>query len=279
MVAALSWIAFDDPDRRAAWIGLAGGIGTFAALGLFDDLRSPPTWIKFVVQLAAASVLVGAVFALPPSIGWLGMAATIVACAFAVNVWNFMDGSNGLIAVQGFVVSSALALWPGQDSHLRLAALALAAACTGFLPFNVPNARVFLGDVGSHALGAAVFGLGLWSLYYGGLTLAQVLLMVSALWLDAVLTLVRRALAGRRVWRAHREHLYQYAVRVGHSHARVCLFYGAWTAGAIVLALWAEGAPASVGWSLLSIAALIGAAIYFSLRHRWLRRRPRAAQP
>jgi UDP-N-acetylmuramyl pentapeptide phosphotransferase/UDP-N-acetylglucosamine-1-phosphate transferase len=176
--------------------------------------------------------------------------------------------------VQALLIALALALWPGQESAARLAALALAGACLGFLPFNFPRARVFLGDVGSHALGAAVFGLLWWSWRDGALGLAQALLLASAVLLDSGLTLLRRLLAGKKVWHAHREHLYQYAVRSGHSHAAVALSYGGWTLLAALLGWVGRGARSSfVSFGLLVFIFVIGSFLYWRLRSIWLRPR------
>jgi UDP-N-acetylmuramyl pentapeptide phosphotransferase/UDP-N-acetylglucosamine-1-phosphate transferase len=272
LLLALIWIGSDSPSG-GYWIGLAAGIALFAALGLLDDLVPTPALVKFVLQLVAASVMVLAM-SQGWALGWLALIGLIVAGAYVVNIWNFMDGSNGLIGVQALLISLAMAFWPEQPVSIRLFAIALAGACAGFLPFNLPRAQVFLGDVGSHALGAAVFGLLLLAWHAGTVGLAQVLLIGTAVLLDSGFTLIRRAVAGRRVWRAHREHLYQYAVRSGNSHAMVCLSYGAFTAFAILLAGLgqffrvdlARGAMLFVGWALGSWA-------YFGLRMRWLQKR------
>lgn len=250
--------------------GLAIGVALFALTGMADDLLPVPTWIKFALQLLSAIGLV-----LGISLAWpLGLQAKlllVVACAYVVNLWNFMDGSNGLVTMQALLISLALVFWPGQPEHLRIAALVLAGASLGFLPFNLPLARVFLGDVGSHALGAAVFGLLLLDWQAGVLHWAQVLLIGTALLLDSGLTLASRALAGRRVWEAHREHLYQYAVLAGHSHLRVCIFYGAVTIAAVALARLLEGSRSSfvmAGWLIFSWILCTG--VYLALKSAWL---------
>lgn len=269
VLVVLAWIAGHSVEPRT-WLGLGAGIGLFAAVGLFDDLRPLPVLAKLILQLLAAIFLV----AFLPASGldsWLLVLAVLVA-AFVVNVWNFMDGSNGLVAMQALLMALALALWPGQDSAVRVAALALAGACAGFLPFNIPNARVFLGDVGSHVLGAAVFGLFIVSWRNGTLGIAQVLLIGSALLLDSLLTLSRRAIAGRPVWRAHREHLYQYAVRRGHSHLRVCLSYAAWTTMAIAVAALMRESRQSAMWIALALVLIVGALLHYRFRRRWLQR-------
>jgi UDP-N-acetylmuramyl pentapeptide phosphotransferase/UDP-N-acetylglucosamine-1-phosphate transferase len=251
----------------ASWPGLAAAIAVFSAIGLLDDLRPMPAWLKLLLQLAAAAFML-AVLGQPGMFVWL-LGMTLVA-AYFINVWNFMDGSNGLVAGQSLLIALAVSVWPGVPLPTRFAALALAGACTGFLPFNLPRAQVFLGDVGSHALGASVFAL-LWLAWkQGALSLPQVLLLSSAMLLDSGLTLLRRALGGRKVWHAHREHLYQYAVRSGHSHARVCLAYATWTTiAAGVACLTGAWRSSSQAWLLL-IVMVIGGLVYNGLRGYWL---------
>ena len=255
-------------DNKVDWAGLAAAIALFSAIGLLDDLRPVPAWIKLLLQLAAATLLVNSL-GLVSTLPWI-LPAVLLA-TYVVNVWNFMDGSNGLVAGQSLAIALALALWPGESTTLRLAALALAGACAGFLPFNLPTARVFLGDIGSHTLGASVFAL-LWLAWKEGvLHPALALLFVSAMLLDASLTLLRRALGGRKVWQAHREHLYQFAVRRGHSHARVCLGYLIWTTMAIGVACLASAWRSSLrAWLLLFAVLALGSLVHLGLRRHWL---------
>jgi len=277
LLLCLAWISQGAAGSQGV-DGLAAGVALFALLGLLDDLYPVPVVGKFLLQLGSAAVMILAMTQ-GWALGWLAAICLVVACCYVVNIWNFMDGSNGLIAVQALLISLATALWPGQPHALRLGAFALAGACLGFLPFNFPKARVFLGDVGSHALGAAVFGLLLLAWRAETISLGQSLLMGSVLLLDSGYTLGRRALVGRPVWRAHREHLYQIAVRRGHSHARVCLFYAAATCFAIALAFLAgEYRLESVIWGLLLIGWLIGTLAYFGLRRNWLKPRKERAR-
>ena len=266
---ALCWLSLP-PAPAPGLAALALGAGLFAALGLFDDLWPLPTVLKLLLQLTAAAIFVAGI-ASGWSIGWIGLVVLVVACCYVVNIWNFMDGSNGLITVQALVIALALAFWPEQPMHLRAASLALAGACIGFLPFNLPTARVFLGDVGSHVIGAAVFGLLLLAWQEKTLDLLQVLLVSSVILIDTGYTLARRLLGGKRFWLAHREHLFQYAVRVGHSHAKVCLVYGAATVAAIGLARLAGKASSNlVGPALLALVWVLGTVLYFGLRQHWL---------
>jgi len=259
------------------WGAIAAGLAAFAAVGLRDDLSPLGALPKFGGQWIAASVLVfGLLLAGPGSAGWLAFAILAFAAVYLTNIWNFMDGSNGLVATQSLLVSAALATWPGQGADVRLLGLVVAAACLGFLPFNLPKARLFLGDVGSHVLGAAVFALGALSWRRGVVDLPVLGLLGLPMLLDSGLTLARRAAAGRPVWRAHREHLYQYAVRSGHTHPSVCLAYGAATLFLAGVARFSFGVRSSFVTLLSFILCLVfGMALHWLLRSRWLSPRMR----
>ena len=144
--------------------------------------------------------------------------------------------------------------------------MALAVACLGFLPFNFPVARVFLGDVGSHVLGAAVVGLAVLAYDEAQWTPLEILCLTSASWIDAVLTFIRRACRGFKVTQAHRSHLYQYAIRSGNGHAAVCCFYSAWTI--IVILIISYSRLLSETPQQVLLFAVIAAAGFL---HQWLR--------
>lgn len=267
-----AWLATQQAHLPSlGWV--AAGIALFSALGLFDDIRPLRALPKLMVQLLAAALLVSAIPA-PAPLGWLAWPITILACAYAVNLFNFMDGSNGLVALQGLVISLAVACWPGQVQWLSVAGFTMAGACAGFLPFNLPKARVFLGDVGSHAIGAGVFALLLLSWNESVLGLAECLLFATPVLIDTGYTLIRRAWAGRPIWRAHREHLYQFAVRRGNSHLAVSLAYTTWTILSVGLAaIGLIFRSNSVMWSLFLLNWTAGTAIYCAMRRHWLNAR------
>jgi len=247
--------------------------GAFLVCGLLDDFRPLPAWAKLALQV----LIVAAVFTPLVPIGlrgnWMAFGVVWLGLLYFVNAWNFMDGSNGMIAIQSLLLALALGTWPGQDPGLALASLALAGACLGFLPMNFPRARVFLGDAGSLLLGSALFLLLLASWAMGAMTLLQALLLPSVVLLDTGLTLARRILRGKPFWRAHREHLYQYAVRRGHGHAPVALAYGAATVAAWLLALSLQGgSSATVGLVVAALAWGFAAVAYVLLRKHWLKK-------
>lgn len=253
----------EDSDRRA---GLLASIALAAMLGLMDDLRPLPVARKLAGQGLAALPLALAFplpavllpFDLPPGLAVLGSLGLGV---LFMNAWNFMDGINGIAAG----AASAVALAGLGAAALGLAAPGLLAgvllaACLGFLPFNAPRARVFMGDCGSHALGIALAALLLQSRTP---VEASVLLAATAPFLVDVLgTLVQRARDREPLGTAHRRHLYQRLVRSGYSHASVAAAYAAWMAGnglvvAMIEAGTGQGIAAAVGVGLLTLLAWV----------------------
>ena len=202
-----------------------------AVVGFLDDrLNLPASW-RYGVQLLTASLIL---WLSPISLPWQMLPLVIVAVTAVINFTNFMDGLDGLVAGCMAVIISALAL--------RLAAplpiWVLVGALLGFLLWNWSPAKVFMGDVGSTFLGAVFAGL---LLQASTLSEALGLLMVATPLLgDACLCVLRRLLAGQRVFQAHRLHLFQRLHQAGWSHARVSSLYIAATA-VLALALLAGG--------------------------------------
>jgi UDP-N-acetylmuramyl pentapeptide phosphotransferase/UDP-N-acetylglucosamine-1-phosphate transferase len=273
LLAVLAWGGSESVEGAGA---LFAGVACAAGIGLLDDLYAPSSAIKLLGQALAAAAIA---WALPwPTADLAGYAVAFAWVLVLVNFWNFMDGSNGIVALQTLVVAAVLAVML-RGSGAGGIAIGLAAACLGFLPFNLPRARVFMGDTGSHVLGAMVAILTLWALREGRANPGQVLILLSAFLLDAGLTLAKRIVQGRRFWRAHREHLYQWAVRRGHSHARVCLAYAAWAILAALVALgWAARGATESAVGALAVG-LAGTATWVVLRRHWLRRDTRMDAP
>lgn len=226
IIAAVAlWIARPAPPIALAL--LTSAIGVVALVGWLDDRNGLGVPIRLVVQMAAATA---AVVAVAPGAGWSFLALALLGVVGYVNVMNFMDGSNGMATLQGAFIATALMLLAGSggEAAWSLWSLLLACACLGFLPFNFPRARVFLGDVGSTSLGFAL-GLAATALVASGaVSLWQVLLAGSVFLVDAGCTLAWRIARGRRWYTAHREHTYQWLIRSGRSHAAVAAAYLAW---------------------------------------------------
>jgi UDP-GlcNAc:undecaprenyl-phosphate GlcNAc-1-phosphate transferase len=218
MVGVVVCALFLPPDVALVLLAVALGL---CALSLLDDLGGLSVRVRFAGHFLAAGV---ALYVLPDLPGWAWWLA-LLALVWMTNLYNFMDGSDGLaggMALFGFA-SYGAAAWMGGAESFALLAWVIAAAAAGFLRFNFPPARVFMGDAGSiplgylaAALGLAGWGAGLWSWAFP-------VLVFSPFIVDAGLTLTRRGIAGEKVWQAHRSHYYQRLVLMGWSHRRLAL--------------------------------------------------------
>jgi UDP-GlcNAc:undecaprenyl-phosphate GlcNAc-1-phosphate transferase len=193
------------------------------AVSLVDDLRGLNAVMRLCIHLTAA--VLAAVSLLGAPVPWPWLLSATLAIAWMANLYNFMDGSDGLaggMAVLGFF-ACAMAAVLGGDIAFAAMNLAIAAAAAGFLWFNFPPARVFMGDAGSVPLGflAAVSGIdgwvrGNWPVWFG-------VLVFSPFIFDATVTLAKRLVRGERLWQAHCEHYYQRLVRYGWGHRKTAL--------------------------------------------------------
>ena len=222
-ILALRWL---DAVPPGFW-PVVTGAACLGVVSWIDDLKSLPALTRFLAQgLAVAFGMVGLAGAGPVFQGLLPPALDLVAAGFLwlwfVNLFNFMDGIDGISGVEAIAIGLGLGLAAllsaGDPAQVALPWL-LAAAALGFLVWNWPPARVFLGDVGSVSLGFLLGWLLLLAAAKGAWAVAAIL---PAYYLaDATITLLRRGLRGETVWRAHREHFYQRATQGGWSHGRV----------------------------------------------------------
>jgi len=219
MAGALSVIfAAGSPDLRVV---AAGALG-LALLSLADDMRALPAPVRLLGHVVAAFVVVLGPLDAPP----LAIAAlAVLSIAWMTNLYNFMDGADGLaggMAVAGFG-TLALAADAGGAADLALASGAIAAAGLAFLAFNAPPAKVFLGDAGSIPLGFLAGALGSLGIARGAWPAWFPVLVFSPFVVDASVTLLRRLAAREKIWIAHRTHYYQRLVTGGWSHRRLAL--------------------------------------------------------
>jgi UDP-N-acetylmuramyl pentapeptide phosphotransferase/UDP-N-acetylglucosamine-1-phosphate transferase len=177
------------------------------------------------------------------------------------NLYNFMDGSDGLaggMALFGFGFYGVAAAWAG-DPSFALLCLSVAGAALGFLFFNFPPARIFMGDCGSVPLGflAAALGVIGWHNHYWPAWFPA--LVFSPFVVDASVTLVRRGSRGERVWRAHRSHYYQRLVQAGWGHRNTGLMEYALmiVCGLAALAGRAAALPAQIAVLVVAVAVYL----------------------
>jgi UDP-GlcNAc:undecaprenyl-phosphate GlcNAc-1-phosphate transferase len=225
---------------------------TLVAVSHIDDLRGLPVSVRLGAQLlAAVAFAIGAL----PGVEPLPLAVIVVGILWAVNLYNFMDGSDGLaggMTVLGFCSLGAGA-WLSSDDALLIECAVIAAATAAFLVFNLPPARIFMGDAGSVPIGFLAAALSLagwrdgdWPFWFPAAVFAPFIA-------DATLTLLRRILARERVWEAHRKHYYQRLVRLGWGHRGTALAEYVLMFACGGIALWALRQPV-----YLQLAAVLG---------------------
>jgi UDP-N-acetylmuramyl pentapeptide phosphotransferase/UDP-N-acetylglucosamine-1-phosphate transferase len=225
----LAWIALHKVGLAASsLVSIALGTSLLALVSWIDDLRGLPPGVRLVAQGAAVTigilVLPGTRSALE---AWLGSTLFFVAAGLVwvwwINLFNFMDGIDGLAASEAAAICSGLLLFAlvgdGTDPAAALLAAGIIGAAIGFLVWNWSPARIFLGDVGSVPLGY-LSGFLLLDLASRGRWKIALILPLYFL-ADATITFLRRLLAGERVWEPHRQHFYQQAVRNGLPHSAV----------------------------------------------------------
>lgn len=231
-VAAFARIA--DPYFRAVILAAAG----IAVVAYLDDMFAWPAWVKLAAQIAAAVLAVGGGLWVQEirvpvigavALGWFGPVLSLVWIVAATNAMNFIDGLNGLasgVSMLACLVLAAIAASVGAW-FVYFTAFMLAAALLGFLPFNFPHARIFMGDVGSQFCGflLAVLAIAAGRFDTVELSIALVPMLLFGVLFDVAFTLVRRGLAHDRLMQAHRSHLYQMAQRSGLAAWRVTLIH------------------------------------------------------
>jgi Fuc2NAc and GlcNAc transferase len=213
-------------------LALMIGALVVAAIGFIDDrLGGLSVLVRLSAQVAAAGLIVwhaGAIDRIPLpaplnlNLGSLAIPASILWIVALLNLYNFLDGIDGFAGLQGVVAGLGITIWGG--SEVGALGLAIAGACTGFLPHNWHPAKVFMGDVGSGTLGFVLAAL---PFEFEQTTRGDALFVVAVcLWFflsDGVFTIVRRLALGQKIWKAHRSHLYQRLVQAGLRHDRVVL--------------------------------------------------------
>lgn len=260
-IPTLAWLYYmvvagvhDDKATHLFFFLFFGSSLLFFAIGLWDDLSNLPPKKKLLAQFVAGALATEVLSAIMVALSGSHAAGLSIGQTFTALVWliwvvgfvnafNFMDGMNGkaglftlnslvfaLVMMSSHIPSGAREPWFMQITQISAPAMATPAGITigavaGFMVFNCrPNARVFLGDCGSHFLGCflATMAFALSSSLFGpGLSLLSFVVLLMPFLYDVTYTLVRRGCAGKKVWEAHREHLYQRLMSRGMSHMRV----------------------------------------------------------
>ena len=258
LAAWLCWNAATPPSDAFSATLAAGALG-LALVGLLDDLIDLAALPRLALHLLAAGALVAAL----GETGVLAWAACALGLAWFVNLYNFMDGIDGIATSQAIIFAFGC-LWLGEAGALTPALWLLAAACAGFLCFNWPPAKVLMGDVGSYFLGFFIGAVALRLWFADALPLAASAILLAAFWVDASCTLAVRFATRQRVTAAHRNHAYQKLAR-RFGHARVTA--GLWCCAACWLAplaaLNAHFAALDALWVALAAAPFLALCIAF----------------
>ena len=261
-----------DGPSGLRWV--VAGAAFVAAVSWLDDRRGvSPGWRLLVHLIAAVVFVAGAVIdaAAPDRIAVLSMSGLlygiglVVAIAWLTNLYNFMDGMDGFAGGMTVIGFGALAILSRLSGHPEFAAgfAVIAGAAAGFLLFNVPPARIFLGDVGASTLGYLAAALGLLAVWRGAVSWPAFVLVFSPFLVDASITLMRRLFAGARIWEAHRSHFYQRLVAAGWAPSRTlfaeCALMGACALTAVVVE-WRhlQWPVALTAWLLVYIGLIVG---------------------
>jgi Fuc2NAc and GlcNAc transferase len=257
-------------NEVAATLGFAAAV--IACAGYFDDLHSLRASWRFGAHLLAASLFVGILGGLPAddlarwgmTVHWVGIAFVVIVLVWATNLFNFMDGIDGIAALEAIfmtVAGAAFHYLSGGDPAVGAALLGLAGGLLGFLVWNWAPARIFMGDVGSGFLGFTVTALAILSSRSSRVPPEVWTILGGTFIVDATVTLIRRAARGESWLQPHRLHAYQHLARRWKSHARVTLAVAAvnlfWlTPWAYVANQTPQSGPLIVAVALLPIAVI-----------------------
>jgi Fuc2NAc and GlcNAc transferase len=202
-----------------------------AILGYLDDIHSLPAKLRFAIQMAAAIIFLYLLEADYSNYlhGWLialhsvGFILMIVGMVWSTNLYNFMDGTDGIASVEAITIFGigGVLLWMQGAHQLAFLSWSLVASVCGFLVWNWPKAKIFMGDVASSFLGFLVIPFALFGYFEYGLSIFVWFILYLAFTMDATLTLFRRLLHREKIYEAHKLHAYQRLHQAGLSHRQV----------------------------------------------------------
>ena len=269
VLVMLAGLAARNPDLHRVAIALAGGGVLVAGVGWIDDLRQVSALPRIVVHTVAAVWIVAWIGGMPilalggatVRLGWVGAVVACILIAWFINLYNFMDGIDGIAGTQAVLAALALGslLTAEGDTVLASVCWVLAGAAGAFLVWNWPPAKIFMGDVGSGFIGMCLGTMAVAAQNRSALELTVPLVLLGVFIVDATATLLRRLLSGERWFDAHRSHAYQRAVQHGFTHRQVTVAVIVVNLGLWVAAWTMRTSPRmSVPVALGTMAALIG---------------------
>lgn len=247
-----------------------------AALGFIDDLKNLPIKIRLPFQIIAAILIVLSgtqieqikipflgicklgIFIIPISILWI---------VYMTNIYNFMDGIDGLAGGYGVIISFFMLYiaWDIKNTDIILITLILAGACIGFTFLNFPPAKIFMGDIGSTFLGFTFAYLSI-KLSNNGTELLGFILLLGTFIFDTLITLARRIINGEKWFMSHKTHYYQRLIKIGYSHKAVTLseYFFTLFLGIICIFFIQTHDQTKLILIIISLAALTGSAVYIN---------------
>jgi UDP-GlcNAc:undecaprenyl-phosphate/decaprenyl-phosphate GlcNAc-1-phosphate transferase len=249
-----------------AWWIVVPVLGLFA-LSLVDDVRNLPAKMRLLGHFAAAiMVLEGA------GVEWLWLLPVLLFIVWMTNLYNFMDGSDGLaagMALFGFSFYGIAGLINGNEAFAMMN-FSVGAAALGFLYHNFHPAKVFMGDAGSIPLGFLAAAFGVWGWQLGYWPPWYPILVFSPFVIDATVTLLKRVRRGENLAQAHRSHYYQHLVQMGWGHRNTAIAEYALMFLTGASALWGIGLDAQAQGNLLAWwgAVYMGLAMWIDRRWR-----------
>lgn len=284
LVTGLAAVVLAPESNHVLWI--APGALVISAVSFVDDRRHLSVPVRLLVHALVAVLLLAGGLAQPallelPGIRWEAppVVALIMSAFYTVwliNLYNFMDGMDGFAAGMSVIGFGTFALLAAGEDHRLFVALcvSIAGAAGGFLLFNFPPARIFMGDAGSSLLGYLAAAFSLWAAVDGIFPLWVGVLVFSPFVVDATVTLVRRAISRQPVWRAHKSHFYQRLVQMGWGHRRTViaeyLVMGACAFSALAAMRWdpARQWLLLLAWTLAYTAAMLSITMAEARRSR-----------
>ena len=216
-------------NRPQLFAALALIVVAWASLSWCDDKTDLSAKFRLIVQFC---ICVVSIFAfgwvdqvLGLGLGWFGPILSVIGLLWMANLYNFMDGLDGLAASQTIVASISMAFWflVHGDWPLSTVCVVLAASSYGFLLWNWNPAKIFMGDVGSITLGGFFGTLFIIGVTRYGLSIISFLGLFGVFIADATITILMRARRGEKIWLPHRQHFYQRLANQGYAHSKIAI--------------------------------------------------------
>ena len=273
-VVGIATVLLVKTEGKLLWIMI--GAFLIAAISYLDDRLTLNAGIRFAVHICTAMLLIYGQYGLDildlPGLKWtlpnvFGSSISLLFILWMINLYNFMDGMDGFSGGMTFIGFGVFAFigWQSGAILFALLSLVISVSSLGFLIFNFPPAKIFMGDVGSSTLGFLVASFSLWASRERILPLWIAVLIFSPFIVDSTVTLLRRGLRGEKVWQAHKTHYYQRLVQHGWGHKKTVLWEYTLMGFCAVSAIVAMHISIQGQWAILIAWGIIYLIIMFSI--------------